>query len=221
MPIGGGSRPERSPPADAATAWLRLVSVTDELADLEERHAQAVAARRAIDADQRAAYDAMRQAEADLEGLLAQKMAGDEPPARRHPQGSEKRLDRTREATRREWALERKAGDRVVLAVARERHAFIEQHADELLAVEREKAQAHADEMNELAHRVSEVHARLTPSEQHGVGLVHVAHPGDERLVKQPRSSSFAQAAQHLLAAGGERPPTYEPGVVVAIGEAS
>jgi hypothetical protein len=196
------------------------MSATDDLAILDQRHAEAVEGRRRVDEEERAAFDSMREAEADLERLLTEKMRGDEPPPRLLAD-AQKRLDRAREATRREWSLERRASDRVVLEAARQRHAFIEQHVDALLAAEREEAQAHADEMNQLAHRVIEVHAQLLAAERRAVALVHVGYPNKERLVRAPRSSSFAQAAQQLVAAGGERPPTFEPQVVAAVGEAS
>jgi hypothetical protein len=77
----------------------------DQLAALDARHAQATEARRGIDAAERAAYQAVREAEGELEALHHQRMSGDEPPGRAMEQ-AQRRLDRAREATRREWPLE-------------------------------------------------------------------------------------------------------------------
>jgi hypothetical protein len=194
------------------------MSATDELRALDQRHAEAVAARRAVDADERAAYDAVREAEAELEGLLAQKMAADEPPGRAVSE-AEKRLDKAREGVRREWALERQAADRVVRQRDGERYAYVEQNAADLLAAEHEAAEPLAREMDALASRVIELRAQLAAAEQRVTKVVHLTRPGEERLVTQPRSDRLVQEAQALLAAGGERSPAYEPQRVVAIGE--
>jgi 23S rRNA G2069 N7-methylase RlmK/C1962 C5-methylase RlmI len=115
------------------------VDVLDQLATLDQRHAEAVAARREIEAAERLAYEAVREAEATLEELIRQRMSGDEPPAKLITD-TQKRLDRARAQVQREWAVERRAGDRVVLDAARARQGFVVDQFDDLLAEAHERA---------------------------------------------------------------------------------
>jgi len=194
------------------------MSATDELAEVEAGARAAVAARRQVDAQEREAYDGMRVAEGELEGLLAQKMGGDEPPAKLMSD-AQKRLDRAREGTRREWALERKAADRVVLQREGDRQRFIAERFDDLLSEAHARADQAASAVDAAARALIEAIDRRTAVESELVGLVHVARMGDEWLVRRARSDQLRQAAERLLAQR-EAPPRYEPlRPAVAIGE--
>lgn len=171
------------------------MTATEQLEQLDRRYAEAVEARCRADVDEREAHHHVRAVSAEVEDLLAQKMQGDEPPGRTLTDARQ-RLDKVREATRREWALERKARDRVVRDTDGARQRFIGEHAEELLAEEYEIGDALAEEMNEAARRVVELRAQLAAADQRVVRVIHNTHRGEERRVCQPRADALVREVQ-------------------------
>jgi hypothetical protein len=196
------------------------MSVTEELQQFDVEYQRRVDARRSIDVEQRRAREAVAEAGAALEQLTAKKMAGegDEPPAKALAD-AQRALDKAREAAGQEWGIQRAAGDRLVRDADRQRHAFIIENAEALLAEEYERGEAVASVLNAAAEQVLQAHRDWAESETRVMRVVHAAHPGDERRVTHSRANEVRRACEQMLGQGGEQPPRFEPARVVAIGE--
>jgi hypothetical protein len=118
---------------------------------------------------------------------------------------AQRKLDRAREQAKREWPLERAAGDALVRDRAGAVERFLVQHSEALLAEEQERAAPLAREMDDLAARVVELRQDLAASERRTMRIVHTAHRGREQAVSQLRSDAFAQTAATLLQGASSR----------------
>jgi hypothetical protein len=112
-PPPGAARAARNAPSGTRAAMIVAMTstATEQLAALDELHAQAVERRRGFDLAERQAHEAVRAAEHEVQRLLGDRSRGLD--VDRSLSAAMKALDRARGETRREWALERAAGDQI------------------------------------------------------------------------------------------------------------
>jgi hypothetical protein len=181
---------------------------TARLAELDREHERARDARRAIDRAERESHEAVHAAAA-VQELIRRRLGRED--VDKPLVSAQRKLDRAREQAKREWPLERAAGDALVRDRAGAVERFLVQHSEALLAEEQERAAPLAREMDDLAARVVELRQDLAASERRTMRIVHTAHRGREQAVSQLRSDAFAQTAATLLQGGVEQVPRYVP----------
>ena len=191
-------------------------TTTDQLHELDTEHQAAGAARSKINADERAAHEALQAAEAELVDLYAARGRGEN--VARKITIAETKVTDARRAAYREWAIERKAADQIVRERAGAIERFLRDHADQLLATEAEHVAPTVAEFDQLASRLIELGQELAASEQRSMRAVHAAYRGHESELRAPFTAGVPEACRDLIARGGARAAHYTT-TVVAIGE--
>ena len=181
-------------------------AATEELARVLDHQRQLEARVGEVDAEARAASEAVQAASAVLVAL-ERRAAGGEKVTAAGRREAEDRLLQARSRAAAPWSERRRAAQLAAQDARRATAAFVAEHLDALLADLEAEGRAAAGAFDAAARAVPDAHAARAAVEQRTFGLISLpgrVQPGD---VARSRGEQLAREAERLLIAGGEQPP--------------